>query len=52
MRRNQTAPSAMEDAGNEDALEDENQNEDHVEGEEVEAEINGHTTNVNQLLRI
>ena len=39
----------MEDASNEDALEDENQNEDHVEGEEVEAEINGHTTDVSDV---
>lgn len=33
----------MEDASNED------QNEDHVEGEEVEAEINGHTTDVSDV---
>ena len=36
----------MEGASNEDALEDEDQNEDHAEGEEVEAEINGHTTDI------
>jgi hypothetical protein len=45
----QSASSVMEDASNEDALEDENQNEGHVEGEKVEAEINGHTTDVSDV---